>query len=107
MLGACRHSAQAGKVVAANYVARTPYGFSYFTKLWTGATLIQEIDMTIGEFKAFIEGMGVMDNPDPDQWSRIEEKLKELEDRSPCYPWYVYPPQRWVEPGIVTWTRTY
>lgn len=31
--------------------------------------------MTIGEFKAFIEGMDVQGAPTPEQWARIVEKL--------------------------------
>jgi hypothetical protein len=35
--------------------------------------------MTIGEFKAFLEGMGLGDAPTPEQWARIVEKIKALE----------------------------
>jgi len=37
--------------------------------------------MTIGEFKAFIEGMGVQpsDCPTKDQWERVMEKIDALE----------------------------
>ena len=34
--------------------------------------------MTIGEFRAFLEGMDVGDAPTPEQWARIREKLGEI-----------------------------
>jgi len=35
--------------------------------------------MTIGEFKAFIDGMGLSSAPSDDQWSRIVAKVDELQ----------------------------
>lgn len=35
--------------------------------------------MTIGEFKAFIEGMGIKRVPTEEQWKRIKEKVEILE----------------------------
>ena len=35
--------------------------------------------MTIGEFKAFLDGMGVGDAPTPEQWARIRERIDTLE----------------------------
>lgn len=31
--------------------------------------------MTIGELRAFIEGMDIKEAPTPDQWARIAEKM--------------------------------
>lgn len=47
--------------------------------------------MTIGEFKAFIEGMNVGPAPSPYQWQRIVEKIDLLAptpllDLGPVYP---------------------
>lgn len=39
--------------------------------------------MTIGEFKAFLEGMDVKGTPTPDQWARIKEKIEALEASIP------------------------
>lgn len=38
--------------------------------------------MTIGEFKAFVEGMDVSGKPTEKQWTRILEKVAELETLS-------------------------
>lgn len=34
--------------------------------------------MTVSEFKAFLEGMGVEEAPTPKQWARIKEKIDTL-----------------------------
>ena len=38
--------------------------------------------MTTGEFKAFVEGMGIETNPTPEQWERIKSKMYTLSHRS-------------------------
>tara|TARA_R110000744_G_scaffold89898_2_gene174722 strand:- start:1875 stop:2066 length:192 start_codon:yes stop_codon:yes gene_type:complete len=39
--------------------------------------------MTLGEFKAFIEGMDVVDTPTPEEWERIQAKLHKIEPDVP------------------------
>ena len=39
--------------------------------------------MTIGEFKAFIDGMGLSAAPSDDQWGRIVEKLDGIKSPAP------------------------
>lgn len=39
--------------------------------------------MTIGEFRAFLEGMDVQGAPTPEQWTRITEKLALVQVASP------------------------
>lgn len=45
--------------------------------------------MTLGEFKAFIEGMDLQGPPTEEQWVRIQDKLMKLEQTplnfSPTY----------------------
>ena len=56
--------------------------------------------MTVGEFKAFIDGMGVESAPTGEQWRRIVEKLEALEASSttPQIPKTVEPPLFLCEP---------
>lgn len=49
--------------------------------------------MTIGEFKAFLEGMEIEGAPTPRQWARIVEKIEALEPirLEPSRPTYAIP----------------
>ncbi len=51
--------------------------------------------MTIKEFKAFLEGMGIEDAPTVEQWGRIVEKIELLQDYSPLP---AEPPAPWMKP---------
>lgn len=48
--------------------------------------------MTIEELKAFIDGMDVQEQPTPEQWARIKEKLAEQKE-PPLFASY---PPTWV-----------
>ena len=57
--------------------------------------------MTIGEFKAFLEGMGIEGAPTPEQWARIKEKIEAVEPVTLAPLPQVYDPLR---PGYGKWT---
>ena len=69
-------------------------------------------DMTISEFKAFLDGMNLGECPTPEQWARIQEKIAALKEvrlqyeqyRAPMWP--ASPPITCAEPitGILPYS---